>query len=398
MRITYYLLNAWAGRGTVSTTFGNASLLAARGHEVTVVSVVRPRVEPRLELPADVTVEVLADLAVGLGPKALRASREPSREVPADENRYRRYSRLTDRLLAKDLRRRVEGVVIGTRPGINLALARHCPASAIRIGQEHLFLDVHRDKPLQMAAMREAYPDLDALVCLTDDDAGDYARRLGIVTAAIPNAVPPPTAVATAASLTDSRTVIAVGRLSGQKAFDRLVAAMTRVDPGLGWKARIFGAGGRQAELQALIDTLGAPVELMGFTTDIDAELASAGIFAMTSRFEGFPMVMLEAMAVGLPVVTVDFRTGCRQLTSPQTGLIVGQDDPADLAHALETLMSAPEQRVAMGAASRRVAEQYTPAAVVDRWEHLFETLRRRRRTGWFRKTTGSGRRGTVLT
>lgn len=381
MRIRYLVLNAWGGGGTISTTLTNASSLARRGHEVEVVSVIRRQDDLRFPVHEGVGLTALIDLRERLPKKQRELAQEPSRDVPADENRYHRFNRLTDRRIRQYLADLEGGAVIATRPGLNLAVARHTPDAVIRIGQEHLFLDIQRNKPAQMAAMRESYPALDAHVSLTSDDARAYAEEFGIRTAAIPNAVRLSGSPATPDTLRSSRTVIAAGRLSGQKAFERLISAMALIGEHDGWRARIYGTGAQEAALRELIEQTGAPVDLMGFTTDLATELRAAGLFAMTSRFEGFPMVMLEAMGAGLPVATVSFRTGCHDLmTDGETGLIVPQDDDRALADALIRLMDSPEDRVAMGAAGYEVARSYTPQAIAGRWEELLERLAASRR------------------
>lgn len=370
------LLNAWAGRGTVSTTFTNASSLARRGHDVEVISVIRAHDDLRFPIDAQVRLTPLVDLRGRLGKRRRLAAREPSADVPVDENRYNRFSQLTDVAIREFLAGVDSGVVVGTRPALNIALAEHTSPKVIRVGQEHLFLDVHADKPAQLAAMRVHYPALDVLVSLTSDDARDYAEQFDIRTTAIPNGVRLSGSPAIPETLRDSRTIIAAGRLSGQKGFERLVEAMAIVGHQNGWRAKIFGAGGQEDALRELIDRTGAPVDLMGFSADLAGELRRAAIFTMTSRFEGFPMVMLEAMGAGLPVVTFAFRTGCEDLmTHEATGLVAPQDDVPALAQALKELMASPERRIAMGAACYEVARSYTPELMADRWEALFERL-----------------------
>lgn len=385
MRIRYLVFNAWGGGGTISTTLTNASTLARRGHDVEVVSVIRRHDDVRFPHEG-VKLTALIDLREPLKKQRRRLHKLPSREVPADENRYDRFSELTDVVLRRHLGGLEDGAVIATRPGLNLAVARHVPESVIRIGQEHLFLDIHKDKPEQLAAMRKDYPRLDQFVCLTSDDAKDYAAAFDVRTTAIPNALRTPGEPATPQTLRDSRTIIAAGRLSGQKGFERLVEAMALIGPDSGWRARIYGTGAQEQMLRELIERTGAPVDLMGFTTDLDSELRGAGIFAMTSRFEGFPMVLLEGMGAGLPVVTFAFRTGCRDLVADaETGLIVPQDDVPAFAAGLRALMADADRRVAMGAAGRAVIDDYTPDAIADRWEALFGEVSKRR-GGWLRR------------
>ena len=142
----------------------------------------------------------------------------------------------------------------------------------------------------------------------------DYQRWLpdaDTLITAIPNALSWPVSDEPAA-LT-SKVVVAAGRLEPQKAFARLIKAYapiatTRPD----WRLDIYGTGSQQQDLQRRIDELGIgdAVHLCGFTKQMPEVLAAASIFVMSSIREGFPMVLLEAMSHGLPMVSYDCPRG----------------------------------------------------------------------------------------
>lgn len=153
-------------------------------------------------------------------------------------------------------------------------------------------------------------PTLDAYVVLTHADAADYRRgiadcqhtRIGT----IHNALPWPVA-ATPAPLR-AKVVVAAGRLA-REGFDRLVnafAPIARDHPD--WQLHIHGEGPERTALTALVHTaaLDDQVRLSGYTADLRRTLSRASVHAMSSRAEGFPMVLIESMSVGLPVVAFD--------------------------------------------------------------------------------------------
>ena len=402
--IRYLIANAYGAGGTIRTTLGMANHLAAE-HDVEVVSVFRHRDEPAFAFDPAVRVRVLTDLSDAAGrspwtaasrPVRAWAQARPSRLIDANDRRHQRFSLLTDATLLRFLRSVRDGVLVSTRPGLNLAVARFVRPSVVRVGQEHMHLRRHlKHRPELHEAIAAHYGRLDAVVTLTRADAKRYRTLLGSATrtVAIPNAVPPP---GVQAGL-DSNVVVAAGRLTGQKGFDRLIRAFRRVaDKRPDWQLRIFGQGEGQQALQALIDDLdlGGNVRLMGFTNRLPQEMADASIYALSSRFEGFPMVLLEAMACGLPPVSFDCPTGPRDLIDDGVdGLLIRNGDVDAFAAGLLRLIDDDATRRAMGAAALDKSRQFTPTAIGQRWIDLFTVLANRKqrqlRGSWFRETRG---------
>ncbi|HET7352189.1 MAG TPA: glycosyltransferase family 4 protein [Marmoricola sp.] len=388
MRIRFILFNAYLGGGTVRTVFNTAGLLAARGHEIEVVSVYRHREKTRFPVPPGVVLRVLtgqafdtgwrggpAAVARRVGQGALR--RLPSVVTPREESRSRQYNAAGDLALRRYLRSVHDGVVVTTRSGLNLALARWARPGVITVAQEHLHLRAHSEG-LQRR-FRDSYGRLDALVTLTERDRDQYRELLGpdarIV--AVPNAV----AVehdGPALSRHDN-VAVAAGRLSRQKGFDLLIRAWRRVgEQHPDWKLHIFGSGPRHDRLQARIDKLGLGdrVQLMGFTEELEEELSRAALFILSSRFEGLPMVLIEAMNLGTPVVAFDCPTGPAELVEDGvTGLLVEPLKVKALAGAINRAIEDPELRAAMGKAGQQRVRELNPGAVADHWERLLEEL-----------------------
>ena len=123
----------------------------------------------------------------------------------------------------------------------------------------------------------------------------------------------------------------------------------------------------------------------MGFSRQMHARMAGASLYAMTSRREGLPMVLLEAMAIGLPAVAYDCPTGPRDVIADGVdGYVVRDGDEEALAGRLAMLMDDPEARRRMGEAARAKAAAYDVARLAERWEALFADLAaaKRRRGG----------------
>lgn len=212
----------------------------------------------------------------------------------------------------------------------------------------------------------------DRFVVLTQEDKGYWGDMSNIVV--IPNAALPMPIL----SDCGAKRVIAVGRLDYQKGFDRLVDVWDRVCRDRradGWRLDIFGQGEWLTMLEHMIAERGLSERMAvnAPTCDIASEYANSSILAMTSHYEGFPMVMIEAMSAGLPVVTFDYKCGPRDIiTSGKDGLIVADGDNDAFADALLTLMADADMRKAMGCNATEVTDRYSENRVMGMWTDLF--------------------------
>lgn len=224
----------------------------------------------------------------------------------------------------------------------------------------------------------------DRFVVLTEEDARMWGEIPGM--RVIPNAakdicdgMSPNDGVASS----DGRRVIAVGRLDYQKGFDRLIDAwaLVRKDGRFaGWRLDIFGQGEWKEMLQRKIRTLGVgeSARLNAPVKDIAAEYAESSMLVMSSHYEGFPMVMVEAMSAGLPVVTFDYKCGPKDIIDDgRNGLLVKEGDIRGLADAMVSLMASPATLKRMSAEARKVTERFSEEKVMGMWVRLYEGLLR---------------------
>jgi glycosyltransferase involved in cell wall biosynthesis len=175
-------------------------------------------------------------------------------------------------------------------------------------------------------------------------------------------------------------TIVAAGRLDRQKGFDLLIDAVAGLDRDRvsGWRVQICGEGVERPALQAQIDRLdlGECVSLVGQVQDMDRRLATASMFVLSSRFEGFPNVLTEAMSWGLPVVAFDCPTGPRELIHDDVnGRLLSPDDVSELSAAIAELIRSPEHRLRMGTEARRSLGRFDPNDIADAWDNLFEEV-----------------------
>lgn len=394
MKIRLLIFNGYAGGGTVRTTLNTAAALHGLGHDVEVVSMYRRRKQAAFHVAPGVRLRPLVDRYSALK-KPARWSGSPKRRVVwaltrlLDARRpilYTRYDGrwigvniLGDIQLVRYIRAQRDGVLVGTRPGINLALALWARPEPIVVGQDHLNTNIY--PPRLKEQFRRCYRRLDALVSLTETDAEAYKQLLSGETRvlSIPNAVPPVgEAKAAAKPAVDSKVVLAAGRLTPQKGFDRLLDVWAHVAPKHpDWRLEIYGTGD-PAVLRKRAAKLGIEesVLFMGRTSELAEIMTRSAMFVMCSRFEGFPMVLLEAMTIGLPVVAYDVPTGFSEVIEDgRNGYLVPNGDTAAFAERVCELIEDPEKRGRFGRAATAVHEGYDSGVLAKRWEALFEEL-----------------------
>lgn len=233
---------------------------------------------------------------------------------------------------------------------------------------------------------KRLYPRADAIVVQTRRTAEWFPRRDQSRLVVIPNAVERPNDVAPEAAGGRGGTVLGVGQLHRQKGFDLLVRAFAAAaGRGEDWSLVIAGEGPERQALAALATSSGVAdrVRLIGRRTDIQRIYAAADVFALPSRYEGFPNVLLEAMAAGLPAVAADCPTGPREIIrDEQNGLLVETENVEALALALSRLITDASLRRRLGAEAARVVETYDADAIQQRWSALIAEVAGSRRGG----------------
>ncbi|MFG3255078.1 glycosyltransferase family 4 protein [Streptomyces sp. NPDC048172] len=378
MHISFLIFSAYGMGGTVRTTFNLAQALAEH-HEVEIVSVFRYRDRPFFEPSRGVRLTSLVDMRRnstaydGADPEHA----VPARVFPVADGQYARHSALTDRRIGAYLARTDADVVVGTRPGLNVHVARQTRRGPVRMGQEHLTLATH--SPRMKHLLRRTYPRLDALTTVTEADARDYRSTLrlpGVRVEALPNSVPAPRVGPADGG---NKWVIAAGRLAPAKRYDVLIRAFAEVARERpDWGLRIYGHGREQDKLRNLIDELGLynHVFLMGSAHPIESEWVKGAVCAVTSSLESFGMTIVEAMRCGLPVVATDCPHGPGEIIRDgEDGLLVPTGDVRAISGALLRLIDDDRLRARMSHAALAASARFDPARVAARYEDLLTSL-----------------------
>ena len=215
---------------------------------------------------------------------------------------------------------------------------------------------------------------LDQFVVLTEEDKKAWAELPNISVISDPLSFCP-----TQRSSLSIKRVIAVGRYVYQKGFDQLLQAWATIERQYPeWQLVVFGDGDR-TPYEQLIDDLKInrkSCQLHGRTDDVEKEYCNSSIFVLSSRFEGFGMVLLEAMACGLAVVSFDCPCGPKDIVKDgEDGLLVENGNIDLLASSLSRLMNDETLRQSMSKTGQKNAQRFSIDYVADQWRRLFESL-----------------------
>lgn len=383
MRIVFLNYNAFGVGGTVRATANLASELSRRGFDVTIMSVRRTSAQPVLPIERDVVLEPLVDVrSLPRAPTWRELVRRWPQRLPSilihpEEDLYRGYSVVSDAKLLARIRALRDCTLITTTPSLNILAARFAHSSVTTIGQEHKVFEAHGEALRK--EIRKAYRHLDALHCITEESAARYRQMLDAAhtqVKCIPNGTVIP--AEPAESRRRERAVVAAGHLVENKGMDRVIRAFALCAERFpDWRLEIYGKGPEEEVLSRQIVDAGLHnrVFLCGETDDLPAVLRTSAIFALGSHHESFGMVLIEAMAQGLPCVAFDSEGPRALVAEGKVGHVVPQGDVEAFASALAGLMEDEERRARMGEAARRSVERYDIQAIGAEWEQWLRQL-----------------------
>lgn len=374
MKIVYCHCSLYNPGGMERVLLNKVRWLAAAGHEIIVVTTDQQNRPPFYELPQGVQ---LIDLGINY----------------SLDNFEPLYKRIPSYLCKRRMhRRKLTELLMREHPDITISLypSESSFIPEIKDGSKKI-LELHFNRYFRLQYGRNGLTGLidryrsrkdvkiarkfDSFVVLTEEDKAYWGNMPNI--SVIPNAALP----MPLKSDCTAKRVIAVGRLDYQKGFDRLIDAWELVKKDKaseGWRLDIYGQGEWHDMLEEMIQSKGLSdsTKLNVPTDEIAEEYAKSSILAMTSHYEGFPMVMIEAMSAGLPVVTFDYKCGPRDIiTDGVDGLVIPDGDLNAFATALLELMADDNRRKQMGAAARMVVDRYSEERVMLQWTSLFEKL-----------------------
>lgn len=298
----------------------------------------------------------------------------------------------------KDFRERVIPVLKREKPDVTIANTSFCPeliaglpyagVKVLEVHTNYLFTlkagPKHKgEMPWWQYTLKTLFDKMflhslkryDELVTLTQEDCKDWSRHRHAV--CIPNPLtrfPEETHDGV-----ERKHIIAVGRLYGQKGFDLLAEAWAKIakrHPE--WRITIFGDGNEKAVIEACIRRLGVEDSLTihPSVANIYKEYLQSDFLVLSSRVEGFGLVLIEAMSCGIPCVSFNCPLGPGEIISDGVdGLLARNGDVAHLSEQMEYMITHPEERRKMGKAALIKAQQYDKEEIMQHWMQLFKEL-----------------------
>lgn len=300
--------------------------------------------------------------------------------------------------LALAIRRDRPDIVLATMRIPSLAAAacgRFFPDTAVVLwAQSHVEQAIaghrlHAYRVLVPRLVRRLYPRVRGIIAVSEGVKENLVRAFGVAAARV-RVVPNPLEIAQVQALAAEEpalaldwsmpTVVAVGRLASQKGFTYLLHAFARLAGTRPCRLLILGDGRERAALWRQAQSLGIQdrVILAGFQANPFACMARSTVFVLPSLWEGFPFVLMEAMACGVPVISTDCPSGPAELVvDGETGLLVPPSDPVALARAMDRLLADETLAKSLAKSAVRRLEAYRSEAVIRRCEDALESIAR---------------------
>lgn len=371
-----YCISATHNSGGMERVLANkANYLAARGYDITVVTTDQRGLPPFFPLDARIRC---VDLGVNYETNNGKSFLNKLVHFPFKQWRHRRRLIRVLREIRPDVTVSMfcndatflPSIKDGSRKVLEIHFSRFKRLQYDRKGLWRL-ADVWRNRNEADVVAR-----FDRFVVLTHEDSRYWGKLSNI--AVIPNAQ---TFTSDAPAPLEAKTVVAVGRLTYQKGFDLLLQAWAEVCRRVsGWQLAIVGDGELRSALSAQAESLGLAgcVTFVPAMKDVVAVYRDASVLAMSSRYEGFGMVLLEAQTVGLPVVSFACKCGPSEIVNDGVdGYLVAPGDVDAMADRLVRLMQDGVLRRRMGARAFANAARFSTDAVMKQWMALFDSLKK---------------------
>ena len=370
-------LNNGAGTERVCSMIANS--LSESGHEIVLASI-GPCDTPFFPINKDIKIIPLIDFS------SSNLGRLPVSAYDI-KNFYNTIFRIRNKLsdkpkivykIRKILRNeRIDTVIAVDTDCIEFTLPAAFGLPVKHICWEHFNFNVNQGKKRSKLRQRAARY-CEAIVTLTERDKDNWLKGTIHQSQIISIDNPCPFPVQEYIKEEDTKIVLAVGRLTSQKGFDMLLEAWIQVNQIMpDWTLKIVGEGEDRSTLTEFIrkNDLTDSVELVGATDNVSKYYQQAEIFCLSSRFEGFGVVLIEALAFGLPIVSFDCDTGPAEILKDSGSILVPENNINLLALSLIDLMSNKEQRKNISLKSKEKARIYQPDKIINKWIDLLGSI-----------------------
>ena len=380
MKILYIIDGMFNSAGRERVVANKAKCLSLMGHQITVLTTDQRGRQSYYPLPSNVE---MVDLDINY-------DEYYGKNIVSKLATHRTKNRLFRKRLGEFLKANPQDVIV-------TLMDRYVPAVLALAGKSVTVYEHHFNK-FAMYDLRESrtkhvlqqlvygikdwyytrfyYKKLDIFAVLTEEDKEYWG-------AGFKNLVCMPNSISyngDKVSTLENKIVISVGRLTYQKGYDRLVDVWRGVEQkNPEWQLQIYGSGEDKDMLLSKIEEYGLKnVTILPPTSDIEDKLVEASLYVMTSRFEGLPMVLLEAMAVGLPLVSFDCKCGPRDVIEDgKNGYLIPDGDLLLMEERINSLLNDDEKLKEMSLYSKKTAMRFSHEKIMERWIELFQSVKK---------------------
>ncbi|MEC5209530.1 glycosyltransferase involved in cell wall biosynthesis [Psychrobacter sp. PL15] len=353
LMVLFYGLNTGAGVERVGSMIANG--LSEAGHEIILASI-GPCDDPFFPLNEDIKIISLSD-----------SSHVKLSGIPNAIYKIRK-------LLKTE---RVDTIIAVDTKSIPYTLPATLGLKVKHIGWEHFNFDPSQGMSGNSIVRHLAARYCDSVVTLTERDKECWLKNTRHKSQIIAIANPCPFPVQEYIE-ENNKIVLAIGRLHKHKGFDLLLEAWLQVTTIMPeWKLKIVGEGEERVNLTEFIEAnqMTESVELVGASDNVSQYYRQAEIFCLSSRVEGFGMVLTEALAFGLPIVSFDCGPGPAEVLKGTGSILVPENDVNQLALALINLMKDDEQKKIISLRGKEKVEIYQPDNIISKWLNLLKSL-----------------------
>ena len=374
MKILYNIAGTYRSGGMERVLANKANWLARNGYEVIIVTTDQKEKQPFFPLDARI---VCYDLNIGYEENNGKSIINKLVHYPIKQYKHRR---------------RLEVLLHKIKPDITISMMCNDVSFLphIKDGSKKI-LEIHfsKFKRLQYARkglwkIADVYRTLqeekyvrqfDRFVVLTEEDKGYWGDICNMQV--IPNSR---TYTFEKPAALENKVVIAIGRYDYQKGFDQLIEAWAIVGKRFtDWKLEIVGDGDLRSEMMKQISSKGLNEQIVLKSVSANEMVEvymNASIFVLSSRYEGLPMVLLEAQAAGLPVVSFACKCGPKDVIKDGVdGFLVEEGNVVTLADRLMSLMEGDAIRKRMGSVAFSRSDRYAEESIMAQWVNLFENI-----------------------
>lgn len=279
------------------------------------------------------------------------------------------------RILKKKIKQLKADIVISSEYPFTIAAQLALKSEKIPLfsWEHHHFHHLKKSRFWQLL-FKKSYPKINGVVCLNDDESKLF-QEIGCKTFVIPNFTP---IASTEKAGLDQKQLLTIGWFTKTKGIDLIPGIAEKIfNKYPDWKWKIIGQGEEAHGLKNILN-----VELRKPVLNIEEQYLNSSIYILPSRFECFPMVLLEAMSFGVPCIAFDCPTGPRHIIkNGEDGILIEKENTETMANAIIGLIENSEKRKRLGANAFENIKRFSPENVYQLWERLFNDDRNSERT-----------------